>query len=979
MKKFLSLMLAAVMSASAFATVIVSADAPAAPSAIEVPAAAVTYSSIALIWDKPDDYADVTGYNVYINGELAATTDADETFYTAEDLSADTEYTFSVTSLEGTSESAESVSLTASTQALGTVRNVLDYGAKGDGTTVDTDAIQAAIDACEENDIVLLPESYTFISGALDLKSNMTLEVNGTLQSSTDPTDFEKDYDPDGTYTSGETVASVYTAEAQKRLIWSRIEGWEQYCYRSLINVGYLDEDTDYDADGDSCVDSYVCENVKICGTGTITGDSSISNYSPISGNATALAKAEGASADEFYDIDASETTENNIRSRIRGRLINVSNSQNVYIKGVTVANPPCWTVHMIYSDNISTNGVTFNTSGIRNGDGWDPDSSSNCTIFDCTFSTGDDCVAIKSGKNPEGNEVGIPARNIKVIGCESNGGLGLAVGSEMSGGVDGVEVRDCTLANTRYGVEIKANAVRGGYVKNFSVSDSTIDQILIHSVTYNADGDAADTPPVFSDMSFKNLTVTGYYNYTSSWLDTAIELVGFTDSDNGSDSYYVQNISFDNIVVGTEGKNETQTISLTRCKGISFADVVQVDGNSPTYSATNAEYTATINGVDVDDIVPTFTDTIEAEKMNLSGYVTESNTYASGGYDIKLNASAVGTVGTAKAEYSGESGTKDIAVYYFDENDGVDTYTLYVNDTQIDTWTADTDRGSDGADALTRTNHITSSVALEAGDVITIEAAITKQYGRARVDLLEVGDVGTIEAIGDPDENIPEFTDEIEAEDMFLNGYAVESNSAASGGECVSANSTGSGTASAKYMGTGGECTLTVYYFDENDGNAAWMVYVNDEVADTWTANEDLGSASADSATLTSRDIAVTLSEGDIIKIQGVKETYDPARLDRIVVTAPEPVIPDGTTVTYEAGTVAITSSDAYDNAAVIFAAYASDGTMTAVYTATVDIVVGTTDVAADETFVSAADGAETVKVFVWLSAAEMMPITAV
>lgn len=90
-----------------------------------------------------------------------------------------------------------------------------------------------------------------------------------------------------------------------------------------------------------------------------------------------------------------------------------MSNAQNVYIKGVTVAKPPMWTVHMIYSDSVTTNGVTFSTSGYRNGDGWDPDSSTNCTIFGCDFSTGDDCIAIKSGKNPEGNDVAGPSENI--------------------------------------------------------------------------------------------------------------------------------------------------------------------------------------------------------------------------------------------------------------------------------------------------------------------------------------------------------------------------------------------------------------------------------------------------------------------------------------------------------------------------------------------------------------------------------------
>lgn len=192
---------------------------------------------------------------------------------------------------------------------------------------------------------------------------------------------------------------------------------------------------------------------------------------------------------------------------------------------------------------------------GYRNGDGWDPDSSTNCTIFGCDFSTGDDCIAIKSGKNPEGNDVARPSENIRVIGCRSDGGLGLAVGSEMSGGVSGVYVRDCVLSNTRYGIELKANKVRGGYIKDLHVQDCTVDRILIHSVSYNNDGEAAETSPVFSDMTFKNINVLGYYGYDHSWLSTSIELEGFTGD---TDENYIKNIVFEDMVLGTEN-NVTQ------------------------------------------------------------------------------------------------------------------------------------------------------------------------------------------------------------------------------------------------------------------------------------------------------------------------------------------------------------------------------------------------------------------------------------
>ena len=115
-------------------------------------------------------------------------------------------------------------------------------------------------------------------------------------------------------------------------------------------------------------------------------------------------------------------------------RLICVMNGENITIEGVTIEESPCWTVHYIYCKNILCYDLTINSSVIR-GDGIDPDSSSDCYIYNCTFSNGDDCIAIKSGKNPEGNIIGIPTRNIRIIDCKFVKGHGISIGSEMSGG----------------------------------------------------------------------------------------------------------------------------------------------------------------------------------------------------------------------------------------------------------------------------------------------------------------------------------------------------------------------------------------------------------------------------------------------------------------------------------------------------------------------------------------------------------------
>jgi polygalacturonase len=117
------------------------------------------------------------------------------------------------------------------------------------------------------------------------------------------------------------------------------------------------------------------------------------------------------------------------------------------------------------------THGVNIQSKGIDNGDGWDPDSSQNLLIFDTVFDTGDDCIAIKSGKNPEGNQINRPAKNIRLFDLAIRGGHGIAIGSEQSGGVENISFRDCQLTNTLYGLELKAQNDRGGYIRQSSIA----------------------------------------------------------------------------------------------------------------------------------------------------------------------------------------------------------------------------------------------------------------------------------------------------------------------------------------------------------------------------------------------------------------------------------------------------------------------------------------------------------------------------
>ncbi len=247
---------------------------------------------------------------------------------------------------------------------------------------------------------------------------------------------------------------------------------------------------------------------------------------------------------------------------------IGKGNSQNIVISGLTLKNGASWNVHMVYSDNIVTKGCSFHSQGIWNGDGWDPDSSTNCAIFDCVFHTGDDSISIKSGKNPEGNQINKPCEHIRVFDCQCAAGNGITIGSEMSGGIRDVRIWDCDMSRSFGGFEIKGTKKRGGFVQDVQIFDCVFPRIRFHAVGYNDDGIAAQTPPVFKDCTFDRVRILGEYrDHDGRFLPCESLIV------NGFDEpgYEIKNILFKDITIGKEDSNNRQTLLLRLCDEISF------------------------------------------------------------------------------------------------------------------------------------------------------------------------------------------------------------------------------------------------------------------------------------------------------------------------------------------------------------------------------------------------------------------------
>lgn len=487
---------------------------------------ASTADSITVFFDPPESKKPGETYTLHVNGQFHSKTD--KTHATIENLDSDREYAIDVLFRNEIVYSAQE-----RTSPVRKRIDIQDFGALGDGKTLNTHAIQEAIDACGKDEEVYVP-SGIFQTGAVRLHSDMSLYLE-----------------------EGAVLLGTENPEDYLPRIPSRFEGTEMLCYSSLINIGEMDHTR-------GCT----TENILIHGKGTIESGGQTLAMNIISSEKDRLKEY----LLSHPELVSSCENENTIPGRVRPRLVNISNCRNVRICGLTLKNGASWNVHMIYSEDIITDHCTFVSEGVWNGDGWDPDSSRNCSIFACTFHTGDDCVAIKSGKNPEGNRINIPCTDIRVFDCVCKKGHGIAIGSEISGGIERVRIYDCDLNNSFCGILIKGTEKRGGYVRDILVRDTSAPCILVRSVPFNDDGIPAQTPPIFRDFRFERLRLSGdttsYYGEKGAF--SVIELNGFE-----KEGYELSNVTVKDCRIGTHS-----SLILSHCRDIRLSDLQRTDSS---------------------------------------------------------------------------------------------------------------------------------------------------------------------------------------------------------------------------------------------------------------------------------------------------------------------------------------------------------------------------------------------------------------
>ena len=301
--------------------------------------------------------------------------------------------------------------------------NIVDYGAKGDGTTKNTTAFGEAIAACHKagGGKVLVPAGK-WLTGAIHLKShvNLHMEKDAEIHFSDDP----QDYLP---------------------VVFTRWAGFEVMNYSPLIY-----------ANG--------CENIAVTGPGKLYGhgkkwwgwNKRLDERYAIGAKLQAMAAG---------NIPVEERVFGSPELGLRPEFINPVNCRNVLLEGFTVAGGgPFWTIQFLYCENVIARKLTIHTLGGPNNDGINLDSTRNALVEHCFLNTEDDAVAIKSGMSEDGRRVGKPSENIVVRHCYSKGTGwgGLAVGSDMSGDVRNVFVEDVTFDRTKLGIFLKSNRERG-------------------------------------------------------------------------------------------------------------------------------------------------------------------------------------------------------------------------------------------------------------------------------------------------------------------------------------------------------------------------------------------------------------------------------------------------------------------------------------------------------------------------------------
>ena len=199
-------------------------------------------------------------------------------------------------------------------------------------------------------------------------------------------------------------------------------------------------------------------------------------------------------------------------RRFMRPPFIQMLHCKNVHIEGVKITNSPFWTVNPEFCDNVTVRGITIDNPPSPNTDGINPESCRNVHISDCHISVGDDCITIKSGRDLQARQLGVPCENVTITNCTMlSGHGGVVIGSEMSGGVKKVVITNCIFDGTDRGIRIKSTRGRGGAVEDIRINNIVMSNIKKEAIVFDLKYSDMPVEPVSERTPvFRNIYVSG-------------------------------------------------------------------------------------------------------------------------------------------------------------------------------------------------------------------------------------------------------------------------------------------------------------------------------------------------------------------------------------------------------------------------------------------------------------------------------------